>query len=128
MVGKSTQATSSALEASGALRVAGIYPTEWTIVGAETIVGSRIVNSKFDEETYTVSTATSDNLVSVWNAKRQDVADALAKLSISPKIDPKKAALQLGTIAGSLAALAYSLQENSSKPDWYIILTEKEVS
>lgn len=125
IVGKSTPATSNALRAVGATPVAGVYPTEWAS-NSDTVLSSRIVPSKFDGEQYIVSTVETDNLVQVWNERHDDLANNLAKLVITPKSDPKKMAVQLGTIAGSIASLAYNLHAVADKPDWYLILTDTE--
>lgn len=125
IVGKSTPATSNALREAGATPVAGVYPTEWA-TGGDTVLATRLVPSKFDDVQYVVIAADTDNLVQVWNDKREDLASNLAKLSITPKSDPKKTAIQLGTIAGSIGALAYNLHVVAGKPDWYHILTDNE--
>ena len=105
VVGKTAPAVAAALEQSGARKLLG-YPAKWTIDGANTIIGSRIAPSKFEGEQYVVTTAPTDELVAAWNEKCEAVGAALTKLHITPKSDPAELALQLGTIAGSLAALA----------------------
>jgi hypothetical protein len=64
--------------------------------------------------------------VKIWNSQREAVGKSLQELEITPTLDVKKAADQIGTLAGSLAALAYTLDSVQGMPDWYEIITEKE--
>jgi hypothetical protein len=75
---------------------------------------------------YTVSAKQTDDVVAVWNKQHEAVGQALSALVINRDLPIKKVAEQIGTLAGSLAALAYELQQVSDRPDWYDVLTETD--
>lgn len=125
VTGRSVTAVKAALEASRAERVPGVTPAEWYLpdTGA---AGPRRAPSKHDGAEFIVSTKTTDDIVAIWNKQHDAVGKSLQELEIVPTLDPKKAAEQIGTLAGSLAALAYTLASVQGMPDWYEIITEKE--
>jgi hypothetical protein len=125
ITGRSVTAVKAALEASRAERVPGVAPTEWVLPDTPA-AGPMRVPSKHDGIEFTVSTKTADGIVEIWNKQRDSVGKSLQELEITPTLDPKKAAMQIGTLAGSLAALAYTLAGVQGMPDWYEIITEKE--
>jgi hypothetical protein len=75
---------------------------------------------------YTVSAKATDDVVAVWNKQHEAVGQALSALVINRDLPIKKVAEQIGTLAGSLASLAYELQQVSDRPDWYDVLTETD--
>lgn len=125
LVGKSFETTRHALGSIGAVRVADAFPTEWTIATADTPSSLRKAPSKFTEVDYTVSANNVPNLVDAWNTQRGKLGEVLALTEINSKADPKHIALQLGTVAGTLAALACMIDEVSTLPDWYDSLTKE---
>lgn len=124
LVGKSYEATRQALEIIGAERVDNSLPTEWRIPGAmpEALQNVPSKNSGFD---MTVSTAEFPTPVLTWNSQRETLASAIAKLEIKPTDKPSEVALKLGTTAGSMAYIAYQLNELATRPDWYELLTQE---
>ena len=124
MVNRSFEATRKALNSVGAVRVEDAFPTEWTIATADTPSSMRKAPSKFSDIEYTVGTKEVPQLVDAWNKQRGKLGEVLALTEINSKADPKHLALQLGTVAGTLAALSYSLSEVANLPDWYDSLTK----
>jgi hypothetical protein len=124
LINRSFEATRKALSTVGAMPVADSYPTEWTIATADTPSSMRKAPGKFDEIEYTVGTKPVAGLVTAWNAQRGKLGELLSATEINTKTDPKQLAIQLGTIAGTLAALSYSLSEVAGSPDWLDQLTK----
>ena len=124
LINRSFETTRHALTAVGAVRVEDSFPTEWTIATADTPSAFRKAPSKFTEVDYTVSANNVPNLVDAWNTQRGKLGEVLALTEINSKADPKHIALQLGTVAGTLAALACMIDEVSTLPDWYDSLTK----
>lgn len=123
VLGKSQQAVRIALNECGAWRVDESHPVLWTV--PDTMKkATRRAPSKYAEIDLTVSTASVDNIVDTWNASVDTLSKAISELRIDPKSNPKKEAERIGTVAGSMAYLAYELNEVAGKPDWYEILTE----
>lgn len=124
ITGRSVTAVKAALEASRAERVPGVTPAEWVLpeTGA---AGPRRVPSKHKGIEFTVSTKTTEGIVKIWNSQREAVGKSLQELEITPTLDVKKAADQIGTLAGSLAALAYTLDSVQGMPDWYEVITDE---
>jgi hypothetical protein len=104
----------------------GSYPVLWTIDGADGSSVPHRVASKHADVDYTVSAKQTDDVVAVWNKQHEAVGHALSALVINRDLPIKKVAEQIGTLAGSLAALAYELQQVSDRPDWYDVLTETD--
>lgn len=125
ITGRSVTAVKAALEASRAERVPGVAPAEWYLPESGEL-GPRRVPSKHADLDFLVSTKTTDNIVELWNKQREVVGQSMKELNITEKLNPKKAAEQIGTLAGSLAALAYTLASVQDMPDWYEIITEKD--
>lgn len=124
IVGASVTATRAALESVGAIRIDTVYPTEWTIT-PPTIPekGSKAVPSKFTGVEYVVTSKAVDDIVGAWNAQCAALGTAIAASAVVAGSDPKKLAKDLGTVAGSIAALSYALNGVAGKPDWLDILT-----
>jgi len=125
ITGRSVTAVKAALEASRAERVPGVAPAEWVLPDTDA-AGPRQVPSKHKGVQFTVSTKTTDGIVKIWNSQREAVGKSLQELEITPTLDVKKAADQIGTLAGSLAALAYTLDSVQGMPDWYEVITDEE--
>ena len=123
MLGKSPQAVREALKDSGAVSVDDSRPALWTLPGERM---EKRAPAKHTEVDYIVSTKQTDDIVAIWNAQREAVGVSLTQLEIVSSMKPGKVAEQVGSLAGSLAALAYSLDQVKSMPDWYEILTDKE--
>lgn len=124
LINRSFETTRHALSTIGAVQVPDSYPTEWTIALADTPSLLRKAPSKFTDVDYTVSTKPVPNLVDAWNKQRGKLGEVLSLTEIDAKANPKQLALQLGTIAGTLAALSYSLSEVAGTPDWHDTLTK----
>lgn len=124
LVGKSYESTRQALELVGAERVDNSLPTEWIIAGnvSEVVQTVPSKNSGFD---MTISTAEFPTPVLAWNSQRETLANAISKLEIKPTDKPREVALKLGTTAGSMAYVAYRLNELATRPDWYEALTQE---
>jgi hypothetical protein len=86
----------------------------------------RKVPSQFNDIELTVGAKEVDNLLPMWNENHEALGDAIKALRINPDSTVSAVAAQLGTIAGSMANLAWQLNEVAGKPDWYEILTESE--
>ena len=123
VIGKSRQAVRHALQDSGAVVVDDSRPLLWTL--PENLQGARRVPSKHTDVEYTVSTKQTDDIVAIWNAQREAVGVSMSQLEIVPSMKPGKVAEQVGSLAGSLASLAYALEQVKNLPDWYEILTEE---
>jgi hypothetical protein len=127
IVGRSHNSVRVALRDAGSVvQLDGSYPVLWTIDGADGSSVSRRVASKHTDVDYTVSAKQTDDVVAVWNKQHEAVGQALSALVINRDLPIKKVAEQIGTLAGSLAALAYELQQVSDRPDWYDVLTETD--
>lgn len=125
LVNRSYEATRQALALVGAERVDSSFPTEWKIADSNMPDALKKVPSKFDEVSYTVSTKDVVQLVQVWNSQREATGKAMTDTEITPDSNPKDLAIKLGTVAGSLAALAYQLSEVATRPDWFDVLTKE---
>ena len=123
LIGKSQQATRTALIAAGAERVDDSWPVLWTVADRNTI---RHVPSQFSDIQLTVGAKDVDDILNMWNQNHEGLGDAIKSLFINEDTTPSFIAEQLGTIAGSIAYLAWQISEVADKPDWYEILTEKE--
>lgn len=123
IVGYSITATTAALKACGAVRNIDVFPTEWTIGDSNF---PKEVASTLEGQKFTVAGPISDDIVNSWNSKCEKLGESIAKMQVTAKSDPKKLGAQLGTIAGSIAKLAYELQSVAGQPDWFQTLTEKE--
>jgi len=121
ILGKSQQAVRIALNECGAWRVDDSYPVMWTVPDSLK-VSTRRAPSKYAEIDITVSTMAVDNIVDNWNASVESLSAALSQLVITSDSNPKKEAERIGTVAGSMAYLAYELSQVANKPDWYEIL------
>jgi hypothetical protein len=127
LVGRSHNSVRVALRDAGSVvQLDGSYPVLWTIDRTDGLNGSRRVASKHADVDYTVSAKQADDVVAVWNKQHEAVGQALSALVINRDLPIKKVAEQIGTLAGSLAALAYELQQVSDRPDWYDVLTETD--
>jgi hypothetical protein len=127
IVGRSHNSVRVALRDAGSVvQLDGSYPVLWTIDGADGSSVSRRVASKHADVDYTVSAKQTDDVVAVWNKQHEAVGQALSALVINRDLPIKKVAEQIGTLAGSLAALAYELQQVSDRPEWYDVLTETD--
>jgi hypothetical protein len=124
LINKSFETTRHALSTIGAVPVADSYPTEWTMSANSMPSALRKAPGKFSEIEYTVGTKPVSGLVTAWNAQRGKLGELLSMTEINTKTDPKQLAIQLGTIAGTLAALSYSLSEVAGSPDWLDQLTK----
>jgi hypothetical protein len=124
VLGKSPQAVRQALSSSGAIKIDDSRPILWALPGS--IRMEQRVPAKFSDVDYVVSTKQTDDIVAIWNAQREAVGTSLTQLEIVSTMKPGKVAEQVGSLAGSLAALAYALDQVKSMPDWYEILTDKE--
>lgn len=125
LVGRSPNSVRIALREVAAQQD-GSYPLLWSLPQTNGMTVSRRVFSKHTDVEYVVSAKKQSDIVSVWNKQREAVGNALAALEIERGIDVKKISEQVGTLAGSLASLAYDLQQVSDRPDWYDVLTDKE--
>jgi hypothetical protein len=127
LVGRSHNSVRVALRDAGSVvQLDGSYPVLWTIEGPNGATASRRVLSKHADVDYTVSAKATEDVVAVWNKQHEAVGQALSALVINRDLPIKKVAEQIGTLAGSLAALAYELQQVSDRPDWYDVLTETD--
>ena len=127
LVGRSHNSVRVALRDAGSVvQLDGSYPVLWTIDGADGSTNTRRVASKHADVDYTVSAKQTDDVVAVWNKQHEAVGQALSALVINRDLPIKKVAEQIGTLAGSLAALAYELQQVNDRPDWYDVLTETD--
>ncbi len=124
LVNRSFEATRKALTVIGAMPIADSYPTEWTIATADTPSTLRKAPAKFTDIEYTVSTKEVPHLVTAWNEQHGKLGELLGATKIDSTINPKHLAVQLGTIAGTLAALACLLDEVAGSPDWLDQLTK----
>lgn len=125
LVGKSYESTRQALLIVGAEKVDDSFPTKWRMSDVALPVEGRTVPSNFHGDEYTVSTKPIEGLVQAWNESRESLGASLASTEITPNINPKNLAVQLGTVAGSIAALAYKLDEYATRPDWFESITEE---
>lgn len=123
ILGKSHQATRTALIGSGAEKVDSSWPIMWTLPDR---ISSRKVPSQFSDVELTVGAKDVDDILNMWNENHDALGEAIKKLHINPDSTVSAVATQLGTIAGSMAYLAWQLSEVANKPDWYEILTESE--
>lgn len=123
IVGASVTATRAALEAIGAVKVAEAYPTEWTIDGTKKPSLSKVVPSKFTGVEYVVTSKEVSDIVSAWNEQCAALGEAISRSTITSDSNTTKSAKDLGTLAGSIVALAFALSEVAGKPDWLDILT-----
>jgi hypothetical protein len=123
-LGKSPQAIRQALDGSGVIKIDDSRPVLYAL--PDTMIGARRVPSKHDEIEYVVSTKAADAIVELWNSQRESIGGSLARMEIVSSMKPGAVAEQIGTLAGSLAALAFELDQVKSMPDWYEILTDKE--
>ena len=122
LIGKSPQATRAALQASGALKL----DESWPILWSSNRNSAKKVPSQFSDVNLTVGAKDVDDILNMWNASHEALGEAIKKLHIEPDSTVSAIATQLGTIAGSIAYLAYQLDNVAGKPDWYEILTESE--
>lgn len=123
IIGKSAQATRTALIASGATKLDDSWPIMWTLPDR---ISGRKVPSQFSDVELTVGAKDVDDILNMWNENHEILGDSIKKLHISPDSTASAIAHQLGTIAGSIAYLAWQLDRVADKPDWYEILTESE--
>jgi hypothetical protein len=123
VIGKSRQAVRHALQESGAVVIDDSRPVLWALPEGMSI--TKRVPGKHNEVEYVVSTKASSNFVDIWNKQREKIGASITGLAIEPSTDPGDMAVQLGSLAGSLAALAYDLEQVKNMPDWYEILTEE---
>lgn len=123
IIGKSAQATRTALIASGAIKIDNSYPIMWTAPNRNKI---RKAPSQFDDVELTVGAKDVDDLLNMWNEHHEALGESIKSLEITPDSTVSAIAEQLGTIAGSIAHLAWQLSDVAGKPDWYEILTESE--
>ena len=123
-VGRTPTAVVRALEGTSAYRLPDTRPAEWTI-RTEAPMLTKVVPSKFSDNAYVVSSGSAAGLLKAWNDKHKTVGETLAKFAITPDTDPEKMALQLGTVAGSIAALAYALKSVADDDNWYAKLTDE---
>lgn len=123
VIGKSRQAVRHALQESGAVIVDDSRPVLWALPDA--IHGARRVPCKHNEVEFIVSTKDGANLITIWNKQREKIGKMIGNLEIEPSLDPRDMAEQLGSLAGSLAALAYDLDKVGNMPDWFEILTDE---
>lgn len=125
-LGISQQSVRAALENSGAVIADDSRPSLWVL--PESLVGAKRVPCKHNDIEFVVSTKATKDIVALWNKQRATIGSSVAELEIDAKLNPGKTAEQLGSLAGSLAALAYELDQVKSMPDWYEILTDEVVS
>ena len=123
IIGKSAQATRTALIASGATKLDDSWPIMWTLPDR---ISGRKVPSQFNDVELTVGAKEVDDILNMWNESHEALGEAVKRLHINPDSTVSAVAAQLGTIAGSIAYLAWQLDQVASKPDWYEILTESE--
>lgn len=123
IIGKSQQATRTALVGSGAEKVDSSWPIMWTLPDR---ISDRKVPSQFSDVQLTVGAKDVDDILNMWNESHDALGEAIKRLHINPDSTVSAIATQLGTIAGSIAYLAYQLDNVADKPDWYEILTESE--
>lgn len=127
LIGRSTSAISAALKLSAAEPVPGSSPIEWRIHAAPSgQMAARHVPSKFEGSSYIVSSTAEPPTIDDWNERKAEVAGMLSGLAVTYKSDPVKLSEQLGTMAGTLAAIAYTLSAVADKPDWYALLTDRD--
>ena len=123
ILGKSHQATRTALVGSGAEKVDSSWPIMWTLPDR---ISDRKVPSQFNDVELTVGAKAVDDILNMWNSSHEALGDAIKRLSINEDTTPSAISEQLGTIAGSIAYLAWQISQVAGKPDWYEILTESE--
>lgn len=122
IIGKSKQATRLALNESNAKKVDDSWPILWTLGDTDT----PSVPSQFSDVKLLVAAKHVQNILPMWNDNHAQLGDAIKALRIDEDSIPAFVAEQLGTIAGSIAYLAHTLDKVANKPDWYEILTETE--
>lgn len=125
LVGRSYESARQALVAVGAAPVDDSQPTKWTIETPSMPVSLQKVPSKHEGFDMTVSTTEFPAPVLTWNTQRESLGAAITKLEIKPTDKPSELAKKLGTTAGSMAYVAYRLNEVATRPDWYELLTEE---
>lgn len=123
IIGKSHQATRTALVGSGAHKLDSSWPIMWTAPNRNS---DRKVPSQFSDVELTVGAKDVDDILNMWNESHEALGDAIKALHVTPDSTVSAISTQLGTIAGSIAYLAWQLSEVAGKPDWYEILTESE--
>lgn len=119
--GLSYSTVKRALDTLSAQQVEGTWPIEWKIGTTGKLpktmpeVGPELAGR------VAVGVKKIDNLVSMWNERRQQLGMAWAALEIKPTDDPKKLAEGFATAASTLANLANTIQSVATKPDWFTL-------
>lgn len=118
ITGLSYSTVKRGLESMDAELVAGTWPHKWKLDVTGLPTEMPLVGPTRDGRV-AVGIGHVDNLVATWNAGVEAFGQTIAQFTIEPTDDPRHVAEQAAKAASTLASLAYTLAQFSTKPDWF---------